>query len=222
MSGDRLSRGVAIKARRKLKEIDMPREGEERSAREADKVIGRPPPGPSAATLSTQRAATLSTQRVASIDQQIAAAQLATSGFEKQQRAFESQIAALAKPSDPSQFGQPVPDLSFTSTRFAPVTFDRTPPLGVGLTTAMKIPKESSPVTIEAPIQQDNPLATSTLRNIQSRLGGEPRSVPRGIPKKTTTRASGVTTTAPEGIVSPVQRVLGDRTRSRLGGQGKF
>lgn len=182
----------------------MPREGEDRSSREEERAARpRASSGPSAAELSTQR--------IAGIDRQIAAAQLATSAFEKQQRAFESQIAALTRPADPSQFGQAAPDLSFTPGDFAGPAFDRTPMRGVGLTTA-----------IEQSSRFGSPTAAFTLSNIQSRFGGEPRGVPRGMPKKTTTRKGGVTTTAPEGSVGPIQRVLGERKRSRLGGQGKF
>ncbi len=149
--------------------------------------------------------------RLASIDQQIAVAQSATTAFEQQQRAFESQIAALGKPSDPSQFGQAAPDLSFTPGDFARPAFDRTPSPGVGLTTA-----------IAASSRQGSPTAAFTLSDIQSRFDGVPRGSPRGVPKKTTTRSGGVTTTAPEGAASPIQRVLRDRTHSRLGGRGKF
>jgi len=152
------------------------------------------------------------TQRITGIDQQIATAQAATTAFEQQQRAFESQIAALGRPSDPSQFGQAAPDLSFTPGDFGGPAFNRSPSPGVGLTRA-----------IEQSSRRGSPTAAFTLNDIQSRLGGgETKGVPRGVPKATTTRSGGATTSAPEGIVSPVQRVLGNRTRTRLGGQGKF
>lgn len=154
-----------------------------------------------------QTAPTLQPSSLSKINTQINVAQAATIAFEEQQRAFEKQIAALGQPADPSQFGQAPPDLSFTPGDFAGPSFDRTPPSGVGLTTAR-----------EASSRAGSPTAAFTLSNIQDRFGGAPRSVP----KTTTSRGSGTTRTKPEGIISPVQRVLGDRTRTRLGGQGKF
>ncbi len=166
---------------------------------------------PKRAAATGPSAAELTAGRITGIDRQIAAAQSATTAFEQQQRAFESQIAALGKPSDPSQFGQLAPDLSFTPGDFGGPAYNRTPPPGVGITNA-----------IEQSSRFGSPTAAFTLSNIQSRFGGDSRGVPRGVPKKTTTRQGGVTTTAPEGTVSPVQRVLGDRQKTRLGGQGKF
>lgn len=181
----------------------MPREGEDRSADRAQITAEN------AARQSVKDAARWA--RVVDIDRQTQVIRTATEEFEQQQRAFESQIAALGRPRDPSEFGQPTPDLSFTPGDFAGPAFDRTPIQGVGLTTA-----------IEQSSRFGSPTAAFTLSNIQSRFGGEPQSVPRGVPKKTTTRTGGATTTAPEGGAGPIQRVLGDRTRSRLGGQGKF
>lgn len=166
---------------------------------ERGRLIVTKPIGPSTAELTAGR--------IAGIDRQIAAARTATTTFEEQQRAFEGQIAALGRPADPSQFGQPPPDLSFTPGDFSGPNFNRTPPRGVGLTTALA-----------ASSRFGSPTAAFTLSDIQSRFGGEAR----GVPKATTTRSGGTTTTAPEGAASPIQRVLGDRKKTRLGEQGKF
>ncbi len=175
----------------------MPRDGER----------ARDEPGRAQAVRDAQVAAAkeATAQRIAKTNQKIKTKKAQTAAFEKKQQAFERQIEALKVPSDPTQFGQKPPDLSFEPTAFATPKFNRGPLSGVGTT---KAGKQST--------RADSSTAAFTLGDVRS------KGVPRSTPRPSLTRKDGATTASPGTGTSPIQRVLGNRTRKRLEDQGRF